>query len=277
MSNTLKLTAICGLLLSVVARCLAEDCVLHIYSVCTDEVKFKKEVPDGLVNLMPSMVNDDKYCDSSVDMGSAWYVSVDGTNMLITAKHVFGLDSCINVEEIRMLQPIITSNCPKCRVFNVYEVIRTSKVIVGGLAYKPKYIAIPVIDGAPSDVAVLYMESNQVYDVIKPIVLANRPPSAGERVELHGYPGTIQPQIQYAEVSSVQDLEGYCVLNTPVDGGYSGGVVLSSIDKRAYGVIVGNPNGKQATVLLVTDALLRSTKPQPADEVLSKTFTPCQQ
>lgn len=207
----------------------------------------------------------------AVDQGSAWCADVNGKRVLVTAAHILGIKTCTFDGFEGELKKQIESDT---WVAKILEVQRTSRVVVGGLAYEPSKIAWPSLGGASSDACFLYMEDDAVFSRIKPIAIANKLPAVSESVDCYGFPGTTDQQVETITVSSVDQQSGYFTLNKPVDNGYSGGLVMSK-GKEAYGVIVGTaPNGKQTIALLVTEKLLRSTAPQPASKVLKNTFTP---
>jgi hypothetical protein len=205
-------------------------------------------------------------CDQKESMaatGSFWVVENGGGLVLVTAGHVLGLNITpekLGGHKVGWQDPVWTY---------IYQV--NTKVLLGTLAYTPSDIG---FSNKVEDVAFLRPKNSRRLKGFKPIQLAALPPKVGETIQVVGYPGTPDPQIDEAKVTSVHEENGFFVLNKGVRPGYSGGVVLNSAG-MAYGAITSTDDtDKQTTVLRVTPEMLQDIKWKPANEVLNRRTVP---
>lgn len=191
--------------------------------------------------------------------GSFWAVQAGGDIILVTAAHVLG----INWQPAQIDGHIIDN-----KKLGFLKGV-TTRVLLGTLAYTPSRIG--YVKGV-NDAAFLLPKDQRMLNTVTPVALSDTPPISGERVRIVGYPGTPYPQTMEMIVTDVHENQGFFILNQPVDGGYSGGVVLNAAGK-AYGVIVNtDPGNKQTTVLRITPATIQNIKWEPVEKALNREF-----
>ena len=119
----------------------------------------------------------------------------------------------------------------------------------------------------PNDLVLLDPATDQMWTELRPTRLATNTPRVGDQVQVLGIPTTFAQQLTNATVTAVFEQQGYFVLNTALEAGFSGGLVTGK-DGLAVGVVTSTTK-EQTTVSLVTGSRLKGTFFKPAEQVLS--------
>ncbi|MCC5808320.1 MAG: trypsin-like peptidase domain-containing protein [Opitutales bacterium] len=169
---------------------------------------------------------------STSGSGTAFLVDYDDRLFLVTAAHVISgprTPDFIEAEGIRVERNQITEASFRFRVSH--------------LAARPQKIAVD----RHSDLAVIMIErevldalnlrplrSSRTHDASRSVLRWGRssrgPLSVDEQVRVWGFPGTTQPQVNPGDMRVTSVQPNYFVLNSGIEGGYSGGPVVDNDD-----------------------------------------------
>lgn len=179
--------------------------------------------------------------------GACFLLKIGSEKYLVTAKHVVRGGSNGKMELLNGKKIDLSDSSIK----------RTARIRVGTFNSEPLQIAI----SSKFDLCVMKL-SDQTFRLLN---LTETYPdtysSPGQTVSAWGYPGTAGAQIKNAlSISEVLEDNGYLVISSPLDGGYSGGPILKSESKqtanskKVLGVTVRSTD-KQSRVILIKEVL----------------------
>jgi hypothetical protein len=199
--------------------------------------------------------------------GSAWAVELDRHTYLVTAAHVVGVGTHPSPTAFQAIKSgeIITRTKIDWASTQLTETAFVARVGIGDFGTRVKSVGSG--PDLPNDLALLEPATDQVWTELRPTRLAANTPRVGDQVQVLGIPKTFAQQLTNATVTAVFEQQGYFVLNTALEAGYSGGLVTGK-DGLAVGMVTSTSK-EQTTVSLVTSSRLKGATFKPADQVLS--------
>jgi len=199
--------------------------------------------------------------------GSAWAVELDRHTYVVTAAHVVGVGTHPSpdaFQEIKNGEIVTRTKIPWASTQRT-ETAFVARVGIGDFGTPVKSVGSS--PDLPNDLVLLEPATDQVWAELRATRLATNTPRVGDQVQVLGIPKTFVQQLTSAAVTAVFEQQGYFVLNTALEAGFSGGLVTGK-DGLAVGLVTGTTNG-QTTVSLVNGTRLKGATFKPAEQVLS--------
>lgn len=189
--------------------------------------------------------------------GSFWVAEANNQKFLVTAAHNLCFGPKLRFDRIGSI-----SLDPK-------HVLRALKIepVLGTLTYEVAEVGIPQPE---SDWVVLKPADSAAVGMSKPIPLADKRLRLGDPVTVLGYPSTAHEKAVKTTVAAISPNDRFLVLNTPLDPGYSGGVVLNDKNK-AVGIVVTSDE-KQSNALILSPAIFTKLRWVPLKEISTRNF-----
>ncbi len=213
------------------------------WQVWTREIR-----PDGSPRDRSATVN-------TPSTGTCWVTEHNGEKIIVTAAHNLGLTVKARPSEVggKKVREIASL---------------TAKPVLGTLAYEVAKVGL--LKGR-YDVAFILPADTNAFNGSRVIPLARVPAKREDKVKIYGFPNTSSPHPTDTTVVDFTLGQDYMKFATPLEPGYSGGVVLNA-DGKALGVVIAT-EAKQSTAIVVNAAVLSRVQWRTAREVLTQDFS----